>query len=86
MKTIITLFPEEHEAPYGPVHKPTLGTFLREARLQKGLTQDELAERCGTTKAYISKVEHNIKDIRFTTLQKLVEMGLEGRLNLSITL
>ena len=86
MKTIIALLPEEREAPYGFAQKPTLGAFLREARLQKGLTQEELAARCGTTKAHISKVENNVKDIRFASLQKLVETGLEGQLNLSITL
>lgn len=86
MKTVITLFQEEREGEYGFVQRPTLGTFLREARLQKGLTQEELAERCGTTKAYISKVENNAKDIRFATLQKLVETGLDGQLNVSITL
>lgn len=86
MKTVITLFPEEREADYGFAQRPTLGTFLREARLQKGLTQEELAKRCGSTKAYISKLENNSKDIRFATLQKLVEAGLDGQLNLSITL
>lgn len=37
-----------------------LGTLLHEARLKKGLTQAELAERSGTTKSYISKIENNI--------------------------
>ena len=34
-----------------------IGALLQEARLEKGLTQEELAERAGTTKSYISKIE-----------------------------
>ena len=33
-----------------------LGALLHEARLKKGLTQERLAERCGTSKMYISKI------------------------------
>src|SRR5215475_20800 len=63
-----------------------LGALIQEARLEKGLTQEELAEKCGTNKAYISKVENNIKDVRLSTLQKIVEVGLGGKLQLSIKL
>jgi HTH-type transcriptional regulator / antitoxin HipB len=63
-----------------------LGALIHEARIDKGLTQDQLAEKCGTNKAYISNVENDIKDIRISTLQKIIEIGLGGRLNLSVTL
>jgi HTH-type transcriptional regulator/antitoxin HipB len=63
-----------------------LGGMLQQARLEKGLTQEELAERCGTNKGYISKVENNIKEVRISTLQKIVELGLGGHLELSIKL
>ena len=63
-----------------------LGAMIYEARLEKGLTQEELAEKCGTNKAYISKVENDIKDVRISTLQKIVEVGLGGQLKLSIYL
>lgn len=63
-----------------------LGAMIHEARLEKGLTQAQLAEKCGTNKAYISKVENDIKDIRISTLQKIIEVGLGGQLNLSVTL
>ena len=63
-----------------------LGAMIHDARLEKGLTQEQLAEKCGTNKAYISKVENNIKDVRISTLQKIIEVGLGGRLNLSVTL
>ena len=37
-----------------------LGFLIQQARLEKGLTQAELAEKCGTNKGYISKIENNI--------------------------
>jgi ribosome-binding protein aMBF1 (putative translation factor) len=33
-----------------------IGALIHEARLEKGLTQQELAEKVGTTKSYISKL------------------------------
>ncbi|WP_316794296.1 helix-turn-helix transcriptional regulator [Pedobacter frigoris] len=63
-----------------------IGALILEARLEKGLTQQELAEKTGTTKSYISKIENNIKEVRFSTLQKIVEIGLGGHLELSIRL
>jgi DNA-binding XRE family transcriptional regulator len=61
-----------------------VGALLQEARLGKGLTQEELALKVGTTKSYISKIENNIKEVRLSTLQRIVELGLGGRLELSI--
>ena len=61
-----------------------IGAMIHEARIQKGLTQEELAEKAGTTKSYISKIENNVKEARFSTLQKIVELGLGGHLELSI--
>ena len=63
-----------------------IGALIHEARLEKGLTQEELAEKVGTTKSYISKLENNIKEVRFSTLKKIVELGLGGELELSIKL
>ncbi len=61
-----------------------LGTLIHEARIEKGLTQEELAALCGTNKAYISRIENNLKDVRISTLQKIVEQGFGGKLELSI--
>ncbi len=63
-----------------------IGAMIYNARIQKGLTQEELAKKAGTTKSYISKIENNIKEARFSTLQKIVELGLDGHLELSIKL
>jgi ribosome-binding protein aMBF1 (putative translation factor) len=61
-----------------------VGALLYEARLEKGLTQEQLAEKVGTTKSYISKIENNLKEVRISTLQKIIELGLGGHLQLSI--
>jgi len=63
-----------------------LGFMIQQARLEKGMTQEELAEKCGTNKGYISKIENNVKEARLSTLQKIVELGLGGHLELSIKL
>ncbi len=63
-----------------------LGFLIQQARRERGLTQDELAKRCGTNKGYISKIENNVKEVRISTLQKIVELGLCGQLELSIKL
>lgn len=63
-----------------------LGALIYEARLEKGLTQEELAEKCGTNKAYISRIENDLKEVRISTLRKIVEVGLGGQLKLSIKL
>lgn len=63
-----------------------MGVLIKQAREEKGLTQEQLAEKCGTTKSYISKIENDIKEVRISTLQKIVEIGLGGHLELSIKL
>jgi ribosome-binding protein aMBF1 (putative translation factor) len=63
-----------------------IGALIHDARLEKGLTQEELAEKVGTTKSYISKIENNIKEVRVSTLQKIVGLVLGGHLELSIKL
>ena len=61
-----------------------LGVLIQEARHKKGMTQQELADKVGTTKSYISKIENNIKEARLSTIQKIVELGFGGELELSI--
>lgn len=63
-----------------------IGFLIQQARLEKGMTQEELAEKCGTNKGYISRIENNLKEVRLSTLQKIVERGLGGHLELSIKL
>lgn len=62
------------------------GVLIHQARLEQGMTQEQLAKKCGTNKGYISKVENNIKDVRISTLQRIIEVGLGGKLQLGINL
>ena len=48
------------------------------------LTQAELAEKTGTKKSYISRIENGHADIQLSTLYKLIEQGLNKRLELAI--
>lgn len=61
-----------------------LGIMLKEARKKANLTQEELAERTGTKKSYISRIERGLSDIQVSTYYKLIELGLERQLNISI--
>lgn len=63
-----------------------LGVLILQARRKKGMTQEQLAEKAGTNKAYISRVENDIKDVRLSTLRKIVENGLGGKLELAVKL
>ena len=63
-----------------------MGIMIKEARLKKGLTQEQLAKKIGTTKSYISKIENDIKEVRISSLERLVEIGLGGKLELRIML
>ena len=63
-----------------------LGVLLEEARNKMGLTQEQLAEKCGTNKSYISRIENNASDIRLSTLMRIVQQGLGGQLKLTLQL
>ena len=60
-----------------------IGVLIQEARKKQHLTQEQLAERVGTTKSYISRIENNASDIRLSTLMRIVGEGLGGHLKLS---
>ena len=61
-----------------------LGVLLEEARNKLGMTQEQLAEKCGTNKSYISRIENNASDFRLSTLMKIIQQGLGGHLKLSL--
>jgi HTH-type transcriptional regulator / antitoxin HipB len=59
-----------------------IGVILEQARLKSGMTQEELATKCGTNKSYISRIEHDASDIKLSTLIKIIKVGLGGELKL----
>lgn len=60
------------------------GVMLQELRKELGMTQEQLAEKCGTTKTYISRIENDASDIRLSTLMRIVRQGFGKHLKLSI--
>ncbi len=50
-----------------------IGEKLRELRLQRGLTQEELADRCELSKGFISQVERELASPSIATLKDMLE-------------
>jgi HTH-type transcriptional regulator / antitoxin HipB len=60
--------------------------MLQELRKEQGLTQEQLAAKCGMTKTYISRIENDASDIRLSTLMRIIREGLGRHLKLSVDL
>ena len=50
-----------------------IGVILRQAREEAGLTQEELADRVGTRKTAISRIENHAEDIKLSTIRKVAK-------------
>jgi DNA-binding XRE family transcriptional regulator len=61
-----------------------LGVMIQELRKETGMTQEQLAKKCGTTKTYISRIENDASDIRLSTLMRIVREGFGGHLRLCV--
>ena len=61
-----------------------LGVFLQDLRAKEGMTQEELANKCGTTKSYISRIENNASDIRLSTIMRIFREGFGKQIRLSV--
>lgn len=62
-----------------------LGVLIQQMREEKHLTQEQLAEKCGTTKSYISRIENDASDIRLSTLMRIIYDGLGAKINFQIS-
>lgn len=78
----VTLFELSKETEGDEMSK--FGSIIRLARKKAGLTQEQLAERSGTTRFYISRIENNKTDVELSTFRKIVEAGLGKNLKLII--
>jgi DNA-binding XRE family transcriptional regulator len=61
-----------------------IGVMLQELRKEQGMTQAQLAEKCGTTKTYISRIENDASDIRLSTLMRIIRQGFGKHLKMSV--
>lgn len=61
-----------------------IGELIKEERKQAQLTQEQLAEKIGAKKSFISRIENGHSDIQLSTLYRLIEYGLGRKVNLTI--
>ncbi|NEP85242.1 MAG: helix-turn-helix transcriptional regulator [Okeania sp. SIO3B3] len=47
-----------------------IGLMLKQARLEAGLTQDDIANAIGTRKTAISRLENHVQDVKLSTVEK----------------
>lgn len=59
-----------------------ISEVLKEARKEANMTQEQLAEKVGTKKSYISRLENGKCDIQLSTLFRIFEVGLGKRVNI----
>ncbi len=62
-----------------------LGEAIRQARLERNLTQEELGRLVGVQKAQISKLENSLTDARFETIIKVFK-ALNAKINFNVEL
>ena len=64
---------------FEPALNVLVGQRVREVRKSKGLSQETLAERCGVSSLYISKIERGTANATLDLLDVLVtELGVSG--------
>jgi len=61
-----------------------IGPLLRQARVSKNMTQEELAKVIDKKRTYISRVENDGSNITLKTLFEIVEKGLGGKVTIGI--
>ena len=95
-KNNLTSFADHLDAQYGKKGTETrnhyeegfetfkIGALMLELRKEQGMTQEQLAEKCGTTKTYISRIENNASDIRLSTLMRIFREGFGMHLRLTV--
>jgi len=95
-KKTVTTFDQLIESRYGKIgtKKRTefeikaksfaIGEIIKEERRLANMTQDELADKTGTKKSFISRIENGHSDIQLSTLFKLIELGLGRKISLTI--
>ena len=60
-----------------------IGVLLKQARIAKGMTQEEVARRLKTKTPAISRIENHAEDIRLSTIEKYAK-ALDRRVRILI--
>ena len=60
-----------------------LGQTIKQVRLERNLTQEQLGELVGVKKAQISKIENSLTDARFETILKVFK-ALDAKINFTV--
>ncbi len=96
-KINFTTFEEHLEGRYGKIGTKKrdefelraksfmVGEMIKEARKTANMTQEQLAEKTGTKKSYISRLENGKIDVQLSTLFRIFEEGLGRNLNLTVS-
>jgi DNA-binding XRE family transcriptional regulator len=61
-----------------------IGVLLKQARLEAGYTQEQVAEKLHTKKSAISRIENHAEDIRLSTLVNYAQ-AIGKHLNLEVS-
>jgi len=61
-----------------------IGEVIKEERRLAKLTQEQLAEKIGAKKSFISRIENGQSDIQLSTLYRLLEFGLGKEVQLTV--
>ncbi len=63
-----------------------IGCQIRNGRIKLNLTQENLAERIGKKREFISRIENDGGNVTIKTLRDIVEIGLGGTLKINVTI
>jgi len=61
-----------------------IGAMIQQARSAQGMSQEQLAAKCGVTNAMINKIETEAGNAKIAAIRNVIENGLGGRMELSI--
>lgn len=61
-----------------------IGAIILQARLHKGISQEQLALKSGTTKAMINKIETEADNVKISVIRNVIENGLGGQMQLTV--
>lgn len=74
-------FAKDYDAGYNEFK---IGVILKQARLEAGYTQEDIAKKLNTKKSAISRIENHAEDIKLSTLKKFA-MAVGKNLSLQVT-